>query len=426
MPAPPSGLSPLLMPGPRAEPIRLRTLIALRWVAVAGQLAAVATAWMIGARFPIGPALALIGLYAAANTMLAARGAPVTARRARHHLAMDAVQLGLLLTLTGGTSNPFAPLMLVPVTIGAAALRMSDTLPLAVLTVALVTLTALAGIPLEFVAGAAVPPRIALQLGDWLALLISAAFFVVYVGRVSTELSATSQALFATQLALSREQRLQHLGGIVAAAAHEMGTPLATIKLVGSELQDELQDLLPDRPGVAEDLRLLRASADRCRDILRAMGQEAKRDDYLDRAPFEAVLREAAEPHLRRGKDVEITLAEPGRQPDVPRRAEIVEEIVPGAHASFAEGGGPDKRSYRVDCSKIARVLPEFEPRWTVNRGVEQLHDAYARHGLTFDQFTGTRYLRINRVRELQEAGRLDDELRWRTPVGAESQAVGP
>jgi nucleoside-diphosphate-sugar epimerase len=99
--------------------------------------------------------------------------------------------------------------------------------------------------------------------------------------------------------------------------------------------------------------------------------------------------------------------------------ARIVEEVVPGARASFARGGGPDKRSYRVDCSKIARVLPEFEPRWTVRRGVEQLNDAYARNGLTFEEFTGTRYLRINRVRELQEAGRLDDELRWRVPVAA-------
>ena len=98
--------------------------------------------------------------------------------------------------------------------------------------------------------------------------------------------------------------------------------------------------------------------------------------------------------------------------------AEIVEKVVPGACASFATGGGPDKRSYQVDCSKIARVLPEFELRWTVPRGVEQLYEAYTRNGLTFEQFTGTRYLRINRVRELQEAGRLDDELRWRLPVG--------
>jgi nucleoside-diphosphate-sugar epimerase len=99
--------------------------------------------------------------------------------------------------------------------------------------------------------------------------------------------------------------------------------------------------------------------------------------------------------------------------------AEIVEEVVPGARASFAEGGGPDKRSYQVDCSKIARVLPEFEPRWTVRSGVEQLYEAYARNGLTFEEFTGTRYLRINRVRELQEAGRLDDALRWRLPVAS-------
>ena len=97
--------------------------------------------------------------------------------------------------------------------------------------------------------------------------------------------------------------------------------------------------------------------------------------------------------------------------------AEIVEEIVPGAHASFATGGGPDKRSYQVDCSKIARVLPEFEPLWTVRRGVEELYAAYDRNALTFEQFTGSRYLRINRVRELQDAGRLDDELRWRLPV---------
>jgi nucleoside-diphosphate-sugar epimerase len=97
--------------------------------------------------------------------------------------------------------------------------------------------------------------------------------------------------------------------------------------------------------------------------------------------------------------------------------AQIVEEVVPRSRASFAEGGGPDKRSYRVDCSKITRVLPEYEPAWTVRRGVEELYDAYVRNGLTFEEFTGTGYLRINRVRELQKAGRLDDELRWRVPA---------
>ena len=85
--------------------------------------------------------------------------------------------------------------------------------------------------------------------------------------------------------------------------------------------------------------------------------------------------------------------------------------------ASFADGSGePDTRSYRVDCSKLARVLPDAAPQWTVKRGAEELARAYAEWGMTFEDFTGPRGLRIKRVRELQDAGRLDDELRWRAP----------
>jgi nucleoside-diphosphate-sugar epimerase len=98
---------------------------------------------------------------------------------------------------------------------------------------------------------------------------------------------------------------------------------------------------------------------------------------------------------------------------------EIIAEVMPQTHVSFAEGSGPDKRSYQVDCSKVARVLPAAAPQWTVRRGVEELRDAYVRHGLTFEEFTGTRFLRIKRVRELQESGRLDEDLRWRLPVAS-------
>lgn len=304
-------ISPSRPAGPHgAEPIRLRTLIALRWVAVCGQLAAVASAWLIGARFPLLPVLGLIVIAAALNLLLAWQRRPVTGRRALVQLGIDALQLGLLLTLTGGTTNPFAPLILVPVTIGAAALRLADTAALAVLTVALISLMALAGIPLEFVSDPLMPPRLALQLGDWLALLISGGFLVAYVGRVSTDLSAMSKALSATQLALSREQRLQHLGGIVAAAAHEMGTPLATIKLVGAELADELDEILPERTDLADDLALLRSSADRCRDILHSMGNAGKDDLHLRVAPLAQLLSEAADPHRERGIQIEIDAGE--------------------------------------------------------------------------------------------------------------------
>ena len=100
--------------------------------------------------------------------------------------------------------------------------------------------------------------------------------------------------------------------------------------------------------------------------------------------------------------------------------AEIIEKVVPGTETSFAEGGGPDNRSYQLDCSKIARVLPDFELKWDVPRDVEELYEAYARQGLTFDEFTGSRHLRIKRVQELQAAGRVDDDLRWLVPVGVE------
>jgi nucleoside-diphosphate-sugar epimerase len=96
--------------------------------------------------------------------------------------------------------------------------------------------------------------------------------------------------------------------------------------------------------------------------------------------------------------------------------AQTVAGVVPGAKATFAEGSGPDKRSYRVDCSKIARVL-RFETQWTVKRGAEQLAKAYAENGMTLEEFSGPRYLRIKRVAELQEAERLDHELRWRAPI---------
>jgi nucleoside-diphosphate-sugar epimerase len=111
-----------------------------------------------------------------------------------------------------------------------------------------------------------------------------------------------------------------------------------------------------------------------------------------------------------------------GRNDDNLRVREIAEMVgleVQGCAIRYAEGGGPDPRSYRVDCGKIARTLPEFRPAWTVRQGVTQLHRAYRAAGLTAEQFLGDRYLRIKQIRKLQSAGRLDEELRWRAPAAA-------
>jgi nucleoside-diphosphate-sugar epimerase len=93
--------------------------------------------------------------------------------------------------------------------------------------------------------------------------------------------------------------------------------------------------------------------------------------------------------------------------------ADIVRDVVPGSVIKYAPDGGPDPRCYRVSCDKITQALPGFQPQWTVRRGVEQLYEAYRRHGLTKDEFLSSKYLRIRRVKELQSAGRLDASLRW-------------
>src|SRR5256885_6033841 len=91
----------------------------------------------------------------------------------------------------------------------------------------------------------------------------------------------------------------------------------------------------------------------------------------------------------------------------------LVEQVVPGSRVRYAEGGGPDPRCYRVDCSKIIRTLPEYRPQWSVRRGMEQLRDAFHVHGLTREELLGDRYFRIKRIRALQAAGMLDGNLRW-------------
>jgi nucleoside-diphosphate-sugar epimerase len=97
--------------------------------------------------------------------------------------------------------------------------------------------------------------------------------------------------------------------------------------------------------------------------------------------------------------------------------ADIVGEVVPNTKVTYSDTSSPDARNYRVNCDKIARVLPAFQPQWTVRKGVQQLYEAFQTYGLTMDDFLGTRYQRIRTVRTLLEHGDIDASLRWRTAV---------
>ncbi|WP_108500907.1 ActS/PrrB/RegB family redox-sensitive histidine kinase [Paracoccus indicus] len=298
--------SPFQMPlaeAPNAEPIRMRTLVLLRWFAIGGQMAAVIVAWFMGVGFVKAPVIALIATSIIMNCWLFFRPAKRTSpRHAVLQLSFDLVQISALMWLTGGMANPFALLVLAPVTIAAASLNGRQVMALGLATVALISFAAVFGLSLREPDGDILQMEPILQVGHWVALVIGVVFFAGYAHRVTAELSDTANALFATQMALSREQRLQHLGGVVAAAAHEMGTPLATIKLIAGELADELQD----DPDLHADALALRESADRCARILRSMGQAGKDDLHMRAAPLRAVLEDAASPHADRGPVIEI------------------------------------------------------------------------------------------------------------------------
>ncbi|MEN8833916.1 ActS/PrrB/RegB family redox-sensitive histidine kinase, partial [Pacificibacter sp.] len=160
-------------------------------------------------------------------------------------------------------------------------------------------------------------------IGSWAGIVVGVVFLGVYAWKVTSEIHTMSEALLATQMALGREQKLTDLGGVVAAAAHELGTPLATIKLVSAELVDDLSEFEDFRA----DAQLIHEQADRCRDILRSMGRSGKNDLHLQVAPLQAVIEEAAEPHMDRGKTVMIEVIgddDDLEQPHVFRHPEMI------------------------------------------------------------------------------------------------------
>ncbi len=312
----------------RSEWVRLRTLILLRWMAIAGQVAAILVADIFyDIQIDLGLCALAIGASVVAN-LVAIIVFPVNKRLSESEamltLLFDISQLGYLLYLTGGLDNPFALLVLAPVSISATVLHPRTTVFLGAVAIALITVIFAFNVPLRTRGGQEMMVPETLSFGFWVAIVIGIAFLGVYSRRVASEIHSMSEALLATQMALAREQKLTDLGGVVAAAAHELGTPLATIKLVSTELMDELSD----RPELREDARLISEQANRCRDILRSMGQAGKDDLHLRLAPITTVTKEAAEPHLHRGKAVIFSshsaLGGDIDQPTIRRQPEII------------------------------------------------------------------------------------------------------
>ena len=284
--------------------VRLRTLSNLRWLAVAGQSAALFLVYFaLGYSLPILYCAIAIAVSAMLNVVLALRYPPahrLTNREATFYLAFDVLQLAALLYLTGGIANPFALMFVAPVVIAASTLNLGNVLILAGIAFISVSLIAVVHRPLPWPDATLQLPQL-YQAGIWTALVIGIGFTSVYAWRIASESARMSAGLAATQLALAREHRLAALGALATAAAHELGTPLGTIAVVARELERSLPEHSPE----AEDVRLLREQAERCRAIIaRLANPEATLLGSTARLPLGAFLDDIAGAH--RGGDLEI------------------------------------------------------------------------------------------------------------------------
>jgi two-component system, sensor histidine kinase RegB len=332
--------------------VRLRTLLLLRWLAVFGQTVAVLfVRFVLDVDFPLLLALIAICVSASLNLVLmATRPIMGLAREweAAAQLAFDVVQLAVLLALTGGLQNPFVFLFVAPVAVSATVLRPAVTAMLAALSFLCVGAISVWRLPLPWPQHETfeLPPLY--QLGMAAAVLVGLGFTSVYAWRVAAEEERLNIALAAVQAVLAREQKLSALGALAAAAAHELGTPLATIHLVAKEMAREL----PDGDPRAEDAALLVSQSERCRAILAQLSARREETDAMHaRAPIKALLEEIAAPHEGLGADISIS-AEGAGPLEVRRLPEIVHAL--GAIVENAVG--------------FAAGRVDIEARWTADQ----------------------------------------------------------
>ncbi len=295
----------------RNELVFLRTLTNLRWLAIFGQTIAVLIGTnIIGLELSIGYCFLLILISFFVNifsTFFFSNTKRLSEKSTLIVLMFDLFQLSSLLYLCGGLTNPFAVLILAPVVISATLLPLMPTIFLCLTAITLVSYLSYIYIPLELEDGTSLLLPNTLMFGMWSALIITIVFISAYAWRVKKDVTRINQLLVATKLALEREQKLTALGGVVAAAAHELGSPLTTIKLVSSELLEELSNK-SNKDATVEDLELIKSQAERCKEILKNMETDVVDDNQIQAVPIIALVKEACLPFQNRGKDIIFSL----------------------------------------------------------------------------------------------------------------------
>ena len=305
--------------------LRRSTLVLLRWCAIGGQaLALLIVSQILGFDFPLWPCAAMIGLSIVVNIVVTSAfelDRRVGDREAGFQLGYDLLQLSVLLWLTGGMANPFALLFLAPVVTSATTLNKKVLFALGILAIGLSFALLYTSLPLPWSPTGSFTLPFKFRLGVWFAIIVGSTFTSLYAWRATKESRSMSEALAATEAVLAHEQKLSALGGMAAAAAHELGTPLATIQITAKEMSRELDP----KSALGEDAALMLSQAQRCRDILAQLSQRGDEGDLIhDVLTIEDLLEEAAAPYIHFGADISLKVSGDGPQPTLKRQAELL------------------------------------------------------------------------------------------------------
>ena len=272
-----------------------KTLISLRWIAIIGQLTAVNLVYFyLKLDFPIFIAhiVILLGLSTNLYLQFKIKSLQLKDFYAAIFLFFDLVQLSILLYLTGGISNPFSILIIIPSIVSSTFLSMGTTFILGILTVVSLFLLTLFHHPLPGIHDENISfPKLYL-VGYFIAIIVGLIFLSYFGIRFSGESKRRSDAINKLQQVIAKEYELESLGGQAAAAAHSLGTPLATISVVSKELKKEIGN---DKE-YSKDIDLLISQTKRCGEILKKISKkQIIEDEFLSKTNLESLINEIIE-----------------------------------------------------------------------------------------------------------------------------------
>ena len=360
--------------------VRLKTIILLRFIAVIGQLLTIIVVGNILLfQLPYLEVYLTIGALVFSNLILFLMyswNQRLSETTTGIVLAGDIIQLALLIYFTGGLSNPFVMLFIVPIAISLDNLPIRSSIILIILTLISVSILGFYNYPLvQNDMSYLINPNI-LTIGIWFSLLVTILFLSLYVGRLANESREVSRALKVTEELLSNEQNLSSLDGLAAAAAHQLGTPLGTISLIASELLNK-ENLSNEGK---EDLEILIKEIARCKNIIGSLGEKSSiDDDIVNKIELHALLVELSELIRVKGIKPDIIFNEDDddlRSFTIERRSELIlglSNIIENA-AEFA------KENVIIKISKVddmIQLLIEDDGDGFSNEVINRLGDPY-------------------------------------------------